>query len=95
MQACGGGHLEVVNNLLDSGAGPNHSSKVFYVRAKLLANTTDESYCGLLIQVGYTALMVAALNGTVEVLRRLLESGADPSAKNKVPRVTGGTRESL
>jgi ankyrin repeat protein len=42
--------------------------------------------CGFFNQVGYTALMVAALNGKVEVSRRLLESGADPSAKNKVLR---------
>jgi hypothetical protein len=42
MQACGAGHLEVVNNLLDSGADPNHSSKVCYLRAKF-ASTTDES----------------------------------------------------
>ena len=37
------------------------------------------------LQVGGTATMLAAQNGHVEVLDRLLAAGADKDAKNKVP----------
>jgi ankyrin repeat protein len=79
MYAAYHGHLDCVRFLLRNGADVNKKSKMYW-RLVFLGHTEMVAY-GMHYQTGRTALMNAALRGHGEVVKLLLENGAEVNAR--------------
>lgn len=76
------GHLEVVRNLLDGGAGPNGGGCREFNAGDVESNTGDWCYWSKRVcECDPSPLHEAALHGHVEIVRALLAAGARRNAR--------------
>ncbi|KAL7750935.1 hypothetical protein RI367_003514 [Sorochytrium milnesiophthora] len=94
-KACYHGHVEVVKPLTAAGANPNYQDKQGWTpthTAAARAHTAvvswllGHTYADVNIKnaFGSTPLMVAAAKGAVDIVRQLLDRGADPLIRNSL-----------
>ncbi len=80
MRAAHNGHDEVVKLMLEHGANPDSKDIVMSNEAMLGFVTSYR----VLIQGGWTALILASRKGYFKVVRHLVDHGADVSLSNWV-----------
>jgi ankyrin repeat protein len=86
MRACNKGYLDIVALLLKNNPNVNTKSSVRSFDLKYFKlQRICIMYCDVIVlKLGYTALMGAALNGYTDICGMLLSSGADVSIRNNV-----------
>jgi ankyrin repeat protein len=80
MYAVENGQMGMVQVLLERGADPEARE---FVYGKRCSYRPSSDTCEPVPTNGSTALMIAAVNGHVDIVKMLLEAGADPRKENK------------